>query len=86
MCTQSINKALYKNVLVNEWNEWRAITQCSKSCGGGIRKRTRSYYSSPCLPGGKGCPGITIEEQTCNNYWCRKYFFLFSRTRFQCKC
>jgi hypothetical protein len=42
---------------VNEWSDWRAITQCSKSCDGGIRKRTRSCnWPDTRLPSEKWCP------------------------------
>ena len=77
---------LYTNVIVGgHWSKWSAFTQCSKTCDGGIRKRTRSCYNpAPRPPTEKGCPDIAHQEEICNTISCRKYFFSFSRTRFYC--
>merc|ERR1712150_105591 len=53
-------------------NKWSAFTQCSKTCDGGIKKRTRSCNNRYTrLPTEKGCPGIAVQEQICNSISCR---------------
>jgi len=47
------------------WGAWGAWGQCSKTCGGGLKLKQRSY-----LPmahnGGKACPGSPAELLACN--------------------
>ena len=46
-----------------KWSEWTEFTQCSETCIGGIKKRTRT-----CLPptnGGEPCAGEDIEIVDC---------------------
>uniref|UniRef100_A0A914XF81 Uncharacterized protein n=1 Tax=Plectus sambesii TaxID=2011161 RepID=A0A914XF81_9BILA len=47
-----------------QFGPWSAFTACSRSCGGGTKKRTRI-----CLHG-KTCRGPTHEQQTCNAHLC----------------
>ena len=51
-----------------KWGPWSEYSACSKECGGGIRKRTRT-----CIPpkfGGKPCGGSAVNSQPCNEKPC----------------
>ena len=43
----------------SKWASWGFWSQCSQTCGAGVRNRQRS-----CLYGGK-CPGSNMEEENC---------------------
>ena len=45
------------------WNDW---SECSKSCGGGIRIKT----ANECLPSGAICEEVPIKEESCNENAC----------------
>ena len=49
------------------WSNW---SQCSKSCGGGQRKRTRSCSNPPPSRCGKTCVGDNEEVANCNTQAC----------------
>ena len=46
------------------WSVWGSYGDCSKSCGGGTKRRTRTFN------GGSGCPGVSLETTTCNEHSC----------------
>jgi hypothetical protein len=54
------------------WSKWGAFTRCTKTCGGGIRKRTRRCNNPAPKNGGKTCPGAAIQQQRCNTKACPK--------------
>jgi len=53
---------------VHEWSEWGPCSE--KTCGGGVRKRTRTF--TPGTPGGKKCPCAAdmTEKEYCNETPC----------------
>jgi len=51
---------------VSSWSSW---TKCSKDCGGGEQKRTRTV-TKPASGGGKSCPALT-ETKNCNTQQCK---------------
>ena len=55
-----------------EWSEW---SECSVTCDGGFRNRTRQCTSPPPQYGGNGCEelGPTNGTQECNTNACRKF-------------
>ena len=55
-----INYILY----VSAWSKWGAWSECSYSCGGGIRQRSRTCR------GGTNCVGLRQEEEGCNTQQC----------------
>ena len=50
------------------WRVWTSWTDCSVTCGGG--KRSRSRTCSDPKYGGKHCVGIANEEQACKSNNC----------------
>lgn len=53
-----------------QWSYWDAWSDCSVSCGGGVRKRNRSCTEPPPENGGDGCVGISIQSESCNSFMC----------------
>jgi len=53
------------NCEVSAWSNWGG---CSKTCGGGTQKRTRTV-TKPAANGGAACP-VLEESQTCNTLAC----------------
>ncbi|CAD7922583.1 unnamed protein product [Amoebophrya sp. A120] len=54
------------------WGEWSEFDECSKTCGGGQRTRTRHVETSP-RNGGKLCDALTTEEVApCNTESCEE--------------
>ena len=54
------------NCEFDEWEEW---TQCTTSCNGGTRFRTRGIKVAA-VHGGAECEGDSKEEETCNDQLC----------------
>ena len=66
----SHNKNLF--IAPPEWSPWDSWEICSRSCGGGIRERSRR-----CMRG-TDCPGNNDKElQTCNNQLCPSTYLLY---------
>ncbi|XP_013416264.1 semaphorin-5A [Lingula anatina] len=67
-----------KHRMVAQWGPWSVFTQCTASCGGGIKVRTRScdvYYTSAKGNGydSTTCPGVSVEVLPCNTKKCVIY-------------
>uniref|UniRef100_A0A8C5U748 ADAM metallopeptidase with thrombospondin type 1 motif 14 n=1 Tax=Malurus cyaneus samueli TaxID=2593467 RepID=A0A8C5U748_9PASS len=52
------------------WSSWSKFGSCSRTCGGGVRSRSRSCDNPPPAYGGRQCPGATYEYQVCNAEEC----------------
>jgi len=52
------------------FSEWSAYSTCSKSCGGGSKKRTRSCTNPAPANGGADCNGATVDEVECGTDLC----------------
>ncbi|XP_053671313.1 A disintegrin and metalloproteinase with thrombospondin motifs 9 [Anopheles nili] len=52
------------------WNVWSQYSACSRSCGGGVQKRTRECDSPKPKNGGKFCIGLRVEIHPCNTEPC----------------
>ena len=57
--------------LIPVWQEWQQWTECSKECGGGIRRRARICGDNT-RP--RECEGEKREAEACNEQICRKAF------------
>ncbi|CAN7994178.1 unnamed protein product, partial [Ixodes hexagonus] len=52
------------------WSPWSAWSQCTVSCGGGIRTRSRRCNSPKPALGGKACQGNDVQTDFCNSDTC----------------
>ncbi|XP_058399236.1 A disintegrin and metalloproteinase with thrombospondin motifs 14 isoform X3 [Diceros bicornis minor] len=52
------------------WSSWTTFGSCSRSCGGGVRSRSRSCDNPPPAYGGRQCSGPTFQYQVCNSEEC----------------
>ena len=48
------------------WSEWKNISECSSTCGEGIKVRSRSCSEPPSSCGGKYCGGPDLQFVPCN--------------------
>ena len=56
------------------WREWSQFTDCSQTCGGGVRRRQRFCMTE--YSGYSRCLGDSIEVEACNEECCpSKIFF-----------
>ena len=67
---------LVLNILISapvncEWNEWK-IGQCSKSCDGGLRNKTRTIMKKESNKG--KCEGNATAQETCSLNNCSSQF------------
>ncbi|XP_053547916.1 A disintegrin and metalloproteinase with thrombospondin motifs 14 isoform X2 [Bombina bombina] len=56
------------------WGSWSRFSSCSRTCGGGVRSRSRHCNNPPPAYGGRDCLGPTYEYQICNSEECRGPF------------
>jgi len=49
---------------LSEWQLWSTWNRCSKTCGSGTRRRTRSCTNGP------GCSGLNEDTEICNATKC----------------
>uniref|UniRef100_A0A6Q2Y6R4 ADAM metallopeptidase with thrombospondin type 1 motif, 3 n=1 Tax=Esox lucius TaxID=8010 RepID=A0A6Q2Y6R4_ESOLU len=56
------------------WGSWTKYGSCSRSCGTGVRFRTRQCNNPVPSNGGADCPGVNYEYQLCNTEECPKHF------------
>ncbi|XP_049915606.1 A disintegrin and metalloproteinase with thrombospondin motifs 14 isoform X3 [Epinephelus moara] len=52
------------------WGSWSKLSSCSRTCGGGIRSRSRQCTNPPPAYGGRDCPGSAFDYQMCNTEEC----------------
>uniref|UniRef100_A0A3P9HCU6 ADAM metallopeptidase with thrombospondin type 1 motif, 14 n=1 Tax=Oryzias latipes TaxID=8090 RepID=A0A3P9HCU6_ORYLA len=52
------------------WSSWSKFGSCSRTCGGGIRSRSRQCNNPPPAYGGRDCPGSAFDYQMCNTEEC----------------
>ena len=68
---------MFLNVVNGRWSLWKAVGECSKTCGGGILKFIRTCDNPPPSCGGTRCRGISIFEVACNTRCCRGKVILY---------
>lgn len=69
-CKDKVREILYKfprprDCIVSSWGSW---SSCSKSCGGGVQRKTRRVLY-PAKFGGSACPTLTLTKR-CNTQAC----------------
>ncbi|XP_034165295.2 A disintegrin and metalloproteinase with thrombospondin motifs 14 isoform X1 [Pangasianodon hypophthalmus] len=52
------------------WSSWGRFGSCSRSCGGGVRSRSRQCNNPPPAYGGRECPGSEFDYRICNTEDC----------------
>uniref|UniRef100_A0AAZ1XVT6 VWFC domain-containing protein n=1 Tax=Oreochromis aureus TaxID=47969 RepID=A0AAZ1XVT6_OREAU len=52
------------------WSQWGAWTECSLSCGGGVKFRRRLCDNPSPQSGGRGCLGDAEQQRACNTHLC----------------
>ncbi|XP_066205594.1 A disintegrin and metalloproteinase with thrombospondin motifs 14 isoform X2 [Saccopteryx leptura] len=52
------------------WSSWTNFGSCSRSCGGGVRSRSRNCDNPFPAYGGRMCSGPTFQYQICNSEEC----------------
>ena len=55
------------------WTGWGAWTSCTKTCGLGYRKRSRSCANPPPQYGGSGCVGLNDQVEHCKDKSCKGF-------------
>jgi len=55
------------------WGGWSGYSACSKSCGQGTQKRTRSCNNPPPANGGSSCPGSSSQTKRCQVKKCEDF-------------
>ncbi|KAJ8276310.1 hypothetical protein COCON_G00080620 [Conger conger] len=54
------------------WGAWSKFGSCSRTCGAGVRFRTRTCDNPPPANGGRACLGLDSAFQLCNTEECDK--------------
>ncbi|XP_076109042.1 coadhesin-like [Mytilus galloprovincialis] len=57
-------------IVDGRWLSWTNWIGCSKSCGNGLRTRSRTCNNPPPSNGGLPCKGDTLEAELCNKISC----------------
>uniref|UniRef100_A0A667XKX6 ADAM metallopeptidase with thrombospondin type 1 motif 14 n=1 Tax=Myripristis murdjan TaxID=586833 RepID=A0A667XKX6_9TELE len=52
------------------WGSWSKFGSCSRTCGGGVRSRSRQCNNPAPAYGGRDCPGSAFDYQMCNTEEC----------------
>uniref|UniRef100_A0A8C9YIB5 SCO-spondin n=1 Tax=Sander lucioperca TaxID=283035 RepID=A0A8C9YIB5_SANLU len=52
------------------WSQWGAWTECSLSCGGGVKLRKRQCDNPSPQSSGRGCLGVAEQQKDCNIHLC----------------
>ena len=63
------------SVVHGGWSSWTQ-SRCSKSCGGGIVRFTRTCNNPTPSCRGLPCRGISVHEESCSQHCCRGKFFI----------
>ena len=65
------------------FSQWSSFTECSKTCGNGLKSRTRLCNSpEPRGDAGRNCTGDFNEIKHCRLATCEGIFFYFSLAKF----
>ncbi|KAK2580485.1 hypothetical protein KPH14_006224 [Odynerus spinipes] len=53
-----------------QWGQWGPYGDCSRTCGGGIKRKTRECDNPPPLNGGNYCVGDRVKYKSCGTDEC----------------
>ncbi|XP_058973764.2 transmembrane protease serine 6 isoform X1 [Pocillopora verrucosa] len=65
------NRTPCKVPVNGNWGAWRPWSTCTKTCGGGVKRRTRTCSNPAPKNGGRACTGSSAESQACNTSPCK---------------
>jgi hypothetical protein len=65
--------AMHREPVDGDWSLWSEWSECSRTCGGGIRRSLRSCTNPEPKNGGKLCKGDRIRYESCNSHSCGSY-------------
>ena len=75
ICYFTQTKTLF--VLVNgRWSAWLSWGACSRTCGGGAQRRSRTCTNPPPRNGGAACSGGRFQTRLCNSNGCPGTFLM----------
>ncbi|XP_030063567.1 A disintegrin and metalloproteinase with thrombospondin motifs 13 isoform X1 [Microcaecilia unicolor] len=57
-------------VVHGAWSSWSSFSSCSRTCGGGIIRRSRQCNNPRPAFGGHGCDGPGLQAEMCNTQAC----------------
>ena len=64
-------------ILVNgQWSAWLSWGACSRTCGGGAQRRSRTCTNPPPRNGGAACSGGRFQTRQCNSIGCPGTFLI----------
>ena len=63
------------SVVDGGWGQWSTVGQCTASCGGGRKVRTRECNAPVPRSGGKECDGGSTDATDCNTTPCKGITF-----------
>ena len=64
-------------ILVNgQWSAWLSWGACSRTCGGGAQRRSRTCTNPPPRNGGAACSGGRFQTRQCNSNGCPGTFLM----------
>lgn len=67
---ESSRISLTVSVVDGEWGPWQGWTECSQTCGGGTKNRTRLCNNPRPRYDGLDCNGDAVESFDCNTNGC----------------
>ena len=67
---QSCNTQLCPGVVNGAWSAWSAYGSCSKTCGTGLKTRTRTCTNPAPVNGGRICYGAASSSTSCKDASC----------------
>uniref|UniRef100_A0A4W3I345 ADAM metallopeptidase with thrombospondin type 1 motif, 3 n=1 Tax=Callorhinchus milii TaxID=7868 RepID=A0A4W3I345_CALMI len=70
-CLWATSKALRQD---GSWSPWSKFGTCSRTCGTGVRFRSRQCNKPAPANGGQDCPGVNYDYQLCNTDDCQRHF------------
>ncbi|CAL8108656.1 unnamed protein product [Orchesella dallaii] len=82
---QCVLKDLEKLKIINGgWGSWQDYGECSRECGGGVRKSFRECDNPKPRNGGKYCVGPRVKYESCNTHECANTSISFDFRASQC--
>ena len=69
-----LSQLLFHIAVDGQWSKWIDWSACSRTCGIGQKRRSRTCTDPPPAHGGKKCAGKADETKECSNRICPGWF------------